>query len=120
MGRRFRRERHKSWGKYWFSRTGVSANSRIVSRWQDEGETGQPLRREIRRREERLWRKEIEMRYEFDTGIFYLHEKHADKLTIAPKWAWCIEYPNGWARRSVVDVNGSVIYTRWIPPGSVM
>lgn len=60
MGKRFREERHKSWGKYWYSRGGVIANSRIVSKWQDEGETGPAHRREIKRREERLWRREAD------------------------------------------------------------
>lgn len=40
---------------------GVSANSRMVRhRYADEGDKGQWFRRFIRRREERMWRSEIE------------------------------------------------------------
>lgn len=39
---------------------GVSASSRIVPhRYRDEGDKGRPFRRLIRRREERLWRREV-------------------------------------------------------------
>lgn len=63
MGRRFRKERFRDW-KFWYSRAkngGVIGNSRIVPhRYMDEGDKGPALRREIKRREERLWRKEAE------------------------------------------------------------
>lgn len=61
MGRRFRKERFRDW-KFWHKRSengGVIGNSRIVShRYIYEGDRGPALRREIKRREERLWRKE--------------------------------------------------------------
>lgn len=45
----------------WCSRsTGVSANSRIMPhRYADEGDKGRTFRRLIRRRETRLWRREL-------------------------------------------------------------
>ncbi len=36
--------------------SGVSASSRIVSRYADEGEKGKDVRRTVRRMEERMWR----------------------------------------------------------------
>lgn len=61
MGRRFRRERFGDW-KFWYKRPengGVIGNSRIIPhRYLDEGDKGKQHRREIKRREERLWRKE--------------------------------------------------------------
>lgn len=68
MGRRFRRERlSKSWWNdlpYWYRRSergGVIGNSRIVPhRYHDEGDNGPTHRREIKRAEKRLWRKEAD------------------------------------------------------------
>jgi hypothetical protein len=41
------------------SQGGVSASSRIVEgRWADEGEKGQSIRRLVRRRETRMWKRE--------------------------------------------------------------
>ena len=68
MGRRFRRDRFSKswWGSpgYWYRRPergGVIGNSRIVlGRYQDEGDNGKAHRREIKRREKRLWRREAE------------------------------------------------------------
>lgn len=45
----------KSWRKP-LNGAGVSANSRIVSRYADEGEKGKDVRRTVRRMEERMWR----------------------------------------------------------------
>jgi len=66
MGQRFRRERFSYWRErgYFFKRSkngGVIGNSRIVPhRYMDEGDNGPAHRREIKRREKRLWKKEIE------------------------------------------------------------
>lgn len=46
-------------GKAWrkpLNGAGVSASSRIVSRYADEGEKGKDVRRTVRRMEERMWR----------------------------------------------------------------
>lgn len=66
MGQRFRRERFSWWAPrgYFFRRAktgGVIGNSKIVPhRYLDEGDNGHAHRREIRRREERLWRREAD------------------------------------------------------------
>lgn len=66
MGRRFRRERFSYWldRPYFHKRSkngGVIGNSRIVPyRYMDENDNGPAHRREIKRREKRLWKKEIE------------------------------------------------------------
>lgn len=65
MGKRFRANRFSWWDYqgYWTENPngGVSGNSRIVPhRYQDDGDNGKAHRREIRRKEERLWRREAE------------------------------------------------------------
>lgn len=55
-----------------------------------------------------------------EMGIVYAHFTNINALIHSPRAVWHVEYPNGWARRSVMDYKGSVIYTRWIPPGRVM
>lgn len=68
MGRRFRKDRFsKSWWgdkPYWYRRSkngGVIGNSRVVPhRYMNEGDNGPAHRREIKRREKRLWRREAD------------------------------------------------------------
>ena len=63
LGKRFRQERFNDW-KYWFRRSkngGVSGNSRsLPHRYLDEGDNGPTHRREVRRKETRLWRRELD------------------------------------------------------------
>lgn len=51
-----------------------------------------------------------------ETWTMYSHDVAWNR----PDRAWAIDYPNGWSRRSIMNFQGQVLYTRWIRPDPVV